>query len=228
MEDNLTDQQRAERVREWFTESGWSLLAGLVLGLAALFGWRQWTGYSESQAEKASALYEELLTAVRVERTVRAEEIAAELAAGFKGTPYLDQARLVMARMKVDKSRPEEAAKYLELVVRDASSDVMEHIARLRLGRVLIQQEKYDEALKVLALPKGSAFLPRYQEVRGDAYFALGRMEEARSAYEAALEGAGDGTVDPAYLGARLDEVRGLIAAGGAADAAGVPAAAAQ
>ena len=221
MDDNLTDEQRAAQVRGWLGNNFWYLLAGVVLGLGMLFGWRQWTSYSDARAEKASALYDELLTAVRVERTARAEEIATELARDYPGTPYRDQARLAVARMKLDRSLPDEAAHYLEQVVKESSSPGIVNIARLRLARVLIQQEKYEDALKLLGSLTDSAFEARYHEVRGDAYFAMGRADEARAEYEAALKGAGDGSMDPGFVQAKLDEIGHATPAADPAPAAG-------
>ncbi len=212
MDDNLTDQQRAEQVRGWFGANFWFLLAGLVLGLGALFGWRQWTAERTQNAEQASALYEEMLTAIRIGRSVRAEEIAGELERDYTATPYLDQARLAMARLKLDSSLPEEAARYLEQVVDGRASAELRDIARLRLARVLIQMEKYEEAIKQLAPPQDSAFASRYHEVRGDAYYAMGRRDDARSEYQAALEQVAESPIDPALLQAKLDEVGGAAA----------------
>ncbi len=209
MEDNLTDQQRAEQVRIWLRENGWYLLAGLALGVAALFGWNRWNAYTSGRGEAASALYEELLSAIRVERPSRAEEIAAQLAKDYASTPYLDQARLALAKMQMDHSRPEEAARYLEQVVRDTGSDEIEAIARLRLARVLGQEDKYDDALKVLAVPKDSAFEPQFHEVRGDVYYAMKRFDEARSEYEAALQADPSVAGDQAFLRAKLAELPG-------------------
>ena len=209
MDDNLTDQQRAEQIRVWLGENGWYLLAGLVLGLAALFGWRQWTGYNATHAEEASALYEEMLSAVRIGRTTRAEEIAAQLAKDYASTPYLDQARLAMAKMKLDASRPEDAVKYLEQVVKESDSAEVARIARLRLARVLSQEGKYDDALKVLTDPGDSAFGPRFHEVRGDVYYGMGRLDEARAEYEAALRGDPSAVGDVAFLQAKLAEISG-------------------
>lgn len=209
MEDNLTDQQRAEQVRNWLSENGWYLLAGLVLGVAALFGWSKWNTYSTAHGEEASALYEELLAAIRVERATRAEDVAAQLARDYASTPYLDQARLAMAKMQLEHSRPEMAVKYLEEVVRDTGSAEIADIARLRLGRVLAQLEKYDEALKVLAVPKDSAFELHFREVRGDVYYAMKRFDEARAEYQAALRSDQSGAGDQAFLQAKLAELPG-------------------
>lgn len=209
MDDNLTDQQRADQVRNWLRDNGWYLLGGLVLGLVALFGWRQYESASAADAEGASAQYEELLAAVRVDRTTRAEELLGELERDHGPSPYLDQARLLMARVKIDKAQPDEAVQYLEKAMKDATSGEIARIARLRLGRVLVQQEKYDEALKVLALPGDSAFDARFHEARGDAYYAMGKTAEARQEYEAALAGADATLGDQAFLQAKLDEVGG-------------------
>jgi predicted negative regulator of RcsB-dependent stress response len=209
VEDHLTDQQRAEQIRIWLRENGWYLLAGLVLGVTGLFGWRQWTSYSAAHAEEASALYEDMLAAVRAGRPTRAEEIAEQLAKDYSSTPYLDQARFAMAKVKFEGSRPEEAAEYLRQVVEDSGSPEIVNIARLRLARVLAQEEKYDEALNVLTDPGDSAFGPRFHEVRGDIYYAMGRMDEARAEYEAALEGDPSAVGDPAFLQAKLAQLSG-------------------
>jgi predicted negative regulator of RcsB-dependent stress response len=200
VDENLTDQQRAEQIRTWLTENGWYLLAGLVLGLVALFGWREWSSRSVAQAEQASAIYEELLGAIQANRAVRADEHAS--------SPYLDLGRLAMAKMKMERSAPEEAAAYLAQVMKKANSEEIASIARLRLGRVLIQQEKYAEALDTLEVPAGSAFAARFHEARGDAYYAMGKAEDARREYEAALAGS-QLPAEQAFLEAKLAEVSG-------------------
>lgn len=208
MDENLTDQQRAEQIRTWLTENGWYLLAGLVLGLVALFGWREWSSRSVAQAEQASAIYEELLGAIQANRAVRADELIAQLADEHASSPYLDLGRFAMAKMKMERSAPEEAAAYLAQVMKKANSEEIASIARLRLGRVLIQQEKYAEALDTLEVPAGSAFAVRFHEARGDAYYAMGKAEDARREYEAALAGS-QLPAEQAFLEAKLAEVSG-------------------
>lgn len=224
MDDFLTDQQRAEQIRDWLRHNGWYLLAGLVLGLGGLFGWRQWQGMQVTQAESASAVYQELLGAIRVDRAARAEELAAQLAKDHAGTPYLDQARLAMARMKLERSQPDEALSFLRQVASDTRSEGMRNIARLRAGRVLAEQQKYDEALAELKVPSDSAFAARYHEARGDVYHAMGKLAESRDEYQKALETGEPGVIDPALVQAKLDDL-GLASEAPAADAQVAPAA---
>jgi predicted negative regulator of RcsB-dependent stress response len=217
VDDYLTDEQRARQVRDWLRDNGWYLLGGLVLGLGGLFGMRQWNAYTAGHEEAASALYSELVLAVRAERTTRAEEIAGRLVSEFGSTPYVDLARLSLAKMKLERSLPDEAATYLRQAADHTDSEEIAHVARLRLARVLASQEKYDEALKVLAVPKDSAFAQRYHEVRGDTYYLMGKLAEARTEYEAAIKGEQIGAVDPAFVQAKLDELAGAATGGTAA-----------
>lgn len=207
MEDNLTDQQRADQIRDWLGVNGWYLLAGVVLGLAGLFGFRAYQGHGQQQAEKASAIYEELLATVRAKRGTRAAELMQQLATDYKSTPYVDLGRLLMARVSIDEGKPDAAVGYLRQVADGARSREMGDVARLRLGRLLIQEEKYEEALKVLAPPRNSALAARYHEVRGDAYSAMGKNAEAASEYQAALKQEDVGVIDPPFVQAKLEEV---------------------
>lgn len=226
MDELLTEQQQAEQVKGWLRQNGFFLVAGVALGLAALFGWNQWNRYQERQAEAASNLYETFLTSVRGNRLEEAEAGLKTLAADHGSSPYADQARLAMARLYLDQSKPDQAADYLGQVASGATSPEMRLIGRLRLARVLIYQEKYEEALKQLADPGSGAFAPAFHEVRGDAYFAMGKMAEARSEYEQALNSEmTTNVIDRTYVEAKLDDAGGptRVVAAPAADPAAPP-----
>lgn len=210
MDDFLTEQQQAEQVKGWLRQNGLFLVGGVVLGLGALFGWNQWNHYQQRQAEAASAAYDAFLVAVRAGLLTEAEAGMNTLASGYGSSPYTDQARLAMARLYLDQSKPDQAVGYLEQVVKTGASPEFQSIARLRLARVLVFQEKYDEALKTLADSGSKAFAPAFHDVRGDVYYAMGKSAEARSEYEQALNGELAATaVDKTYVQAKLDDLGG-------------------
>ncbi len=60
-------------------------------------------------------------------------------------------------------------------------------IARVRLARVLLAQERAQEALNLLAEVDPGTMAATYAEVQGDAYAQLGQVEQARAAYERAI-----------------------------------------
>ncbi len=214
MDDLLTDQQQAEAVKSWLRQNGAFLVAGVVLGLGGLFGVNQWNRYQEQKAEEASAFYDTFVQSVRAGQIEQAEAGMATLAADFSSTPYADQGRLAMARIYLEQGKADKAAGSLEEVVKTATSEEFRNIARLRLARVLIFQEKYDEALKTLPDPGSKAFSPAFHDVRGDAYYAMGKQAEARSEYEQALNGdVAAAVIDRTYVQAKLDDLGGATAA---------------
>ncbi len=206
MDELLTDQQQADRVKGWLRSNGPFLAGGIILGLGILFGWNQWQGWGGQRAELASDFYEEFMVTARSNQIETAELQLADLVREFGSSPYVDQARLVMAKLYLDRSLPEKAAEQLEAVVDKATTPEIRNIARLRLARVLIYQEQYDAALKALPDPGARSFRPAFHEIRGDAYAALGRHAEARSEYQQALTaGVGAAVIDASYVQAKLD-----------------------
>jgi predicted negative regulator of RcsB-dependent stress response len=209
VDDLLTDQQQADVVRSWLKENGLWLAAGVALGIGGLFGWFQWQGYQKAQAETASVLFDEF----RAEATARngdaAEAKLRELASGFADSGYTDQARLVMARLQLDRNDPNKAAEYLRQVANGAGDANVRYLATLRLGRLLVFQDKAGEALEVLSPSAPAGWAPAFHAARGDAYYALGKRAEARSEYEQALRQAETPGIDRGYVQAKLDDLGG-------------------
>lgn len=218
--EQLTDEQQAEIVRNWLRENGGFILGGIVIAFAGLFGWQKWLDYSDGQQERASALYEDLLEAVRGGRESQADVLFADLNSRFASSAYVDQARFVLAKSAMDRNDFERAAEYLAAIVGNTDSEELRHVARLRLARVRLQQREFDIALEVLgSATPNSAFAPRYDEVRGDVYYAQERFDEARTAYESALTAAQQAPViDRVYVQAKLDALGGSRAAEEAVD----------
>jgi predicted negative regulator of RcsB-dependent stress response len=211
VDEHLTDEQQAEVVKKWLRENGGYIIGGLALGLGGLFGLNQWESFKQGSAEQASALYDNVVGAIMAERPSSADQYIMTLEEKHANSPYLDQARLMMAKSHLDRSEFEVAASYLAQVVADSESEEIVHIARLRLARVRLHQQQYDAALEILNAADGeSAFTARYHEVRGDVYLAMNRSEEARSEYALALGDVGPNVaVDRVYLQSKLDALGG-------------------
>lgn len=209
VDENLTDEQQADLIRQWFRENGFFALGGIGLGLAALLGWDQWQAYETRQAEEASGIYEELVGKIRANSQNEANALLTELASGYSGSPYIDQARLRLTKLALDRNDFEVAASYLESIIAQSSSDEILHIARIRLARIRLQQEQYDAALAALErADTDSAFYAQVNAVRGDIYVVMNRTDEALAAYDAALTDTRQPpTIDRAYVQAKRDSL---------------------
>jgi len=82
-------------------------------------------------------------------------------------------------------------------VMNNAKDADLRQIARLRLARVLIDQGKPDDAIKMLAEGTPGGFAGRYHEVRGDALNAKKDTAGAIAEYKAAMSAndGGDGSL---------------------------------
>lgn len=204
---DLSEKETVEAIRSWWQENGKFIIAGIVLGAGGLIGWNQWQAHQRDQAEAASAVFDKLVEAVGKGSEYDAKAAAATLADEYGATPYADQAHLAMAKLYVDQGKSAEAAEELRALVAEAEPPVS-LIARHRLARVLLYEDRPEEALEVLDVARPGAFRPRFLELRGDAEFALGRTAAARESWTAALAAPGDPPlVDMRLLRMKLDEL---------------------
>lgn len=193
MELHQTEEEQVEALKTWFKKNGSALVFGLAIGLAAIGGYRFWTDYHGGQSQKASLLYSNLEDYLISGDSPRVFEVGRELVEHFSGTPYAALAALGMARMSVESHSLDAAEVHLRWVIKNADQDGLKHIARLRLARVLATEKKYDKALALMKISGQGSYASLYSEVRGDILLAQHRPEQARSAYQQALDTIADG-----------------------------------
>lgn len=216
VEEYLTDRDQEEALRNWWRENWTWILGGIVLGLVLLGGWQYWKVHSASNAAAAAKLYQDFQAALGRNELDAANRALGTLAADYKGSPYTQQSRLLLAKKHADEGKYEEALPLLQTVAQESEDAELAWIARLRVARVLIQQGKHDDALKLLDPEKAGAFVAQVREIRGDAQVAKGNLEGARAEYAAALaDNMADGgaraerAIDRTLLEMKLQDVGG-------------------
>jgi predicted negative regulator of RcsB-dependent stress response len=199
-EEYLTDDEQLEHVKRVVSENWMWVAGGVVLGAALIFGYRYYESSRNDRALRAAGQFEELTSALARNDQGRARQAADGLIQGYPGSPYADQARLVLARLSVDDGKPAEAIAPLTAVMGTAKDAELKHIARLRLARVLTALDRPDDAIKTLAEDTWGAFASQAHEVRGDAFYAKHDVQAALKEYQAALTGGDAGSVDSSLL----------------------------
>jgi predicted negative regulator of RcsB-dependent stress response len=210
-----TEEEQVEALKNWFGENGVSLIFGIVVALGAVFGYRAWDNDVRQTGEAASAVYENLLTAVGEvppeglsdEMIATGNALAGELKADYTDSSYASFAALHLAKIAIDGGNLETAVTELRWVLDNGAEDSMEILGRIRLARVLAAQEKYDEALATLDVKlELSMHLSSWEEARGDIYYGKGDMDKAREAYQLAVSNVGEETLKP-YLNMKLEDL---------------------
>ena len=195
MDANLTDEERLEIIKKWWKENGSSIVTGVVLGLAVLFGSKAWFSYQETNAQTASNIYMTMIAALENGDAAAVAVKTDMLVMEHGSSPYATLAALAMAKIKIEAGELNDAQAQLRWVLDNSKSGIFRDTARLRLARVLIAMEDLDAAEALLQEPaSGNAFDPLYTEVKGDVNVARGDIGAAHSAYQQALAETADGS----------------------------------
>ncbi|BBA35153.1 uncharacterized protein sS8_3210 [Methylocaldum marinum] len=206
METYLTEEERLEALQRWWKENRRSLIFGVLLGVAVIIGWNMWKGNVQSQNEQASNLYLQMLKATENNQIEPVANLGERIIGSYPSTAYADYARLLLAKLKVDSDDLPGAKAVLEETIAKTTDENITHIARLRLGQVMLASGETGPALSMLeplSPARMGKFAALYHELKGDLYAAAGRPGDARKAYETAKE---VGEVSP-LLELKLDDL---------------------
>ncbi len=197
MDDLLSEKEQIEQIRKWWSEFGGYVIFGVAAGALILFGYNYYQSNKLNEQLQASALYETLADHVVEGRIDEAEVLAGQIGTEYGGTTYAAQSKLAMARLYMDKNRDQDAVDVLGEILAGEGDESIKHVARLRLARVLLYQDKAGDVVELLDGQDNPAFSSAYNEILGDAYFALGRIDDAEAACQRVLmDPMSQGTVD--------------------------------
>jgi len=188
METHVTEEQQLAAIKKWWEANGSSIITGVILGLAVLFGAKAWFAWRENIARQASDIYTSMMASLEQSDSLTTAERAGTLISDYSSTPYAALAALAIARLRIEEGALEAAQTQLQWVVDNADTDYVRTIARLRLARVKLALQDTAGADAVLddAGPAAAADV-MFAELRGDIHSARGELEQAASAYRQAL-----------------------------------------
>ncbi|MDH5180840.1 MAG: tetratricopeptide repeat protein [Gammaproteobacteria bacterium] len=182
-----TEEETVEEIKKWWRENGTAVFIGLAIGISVIVGVRYWGEYQQSQAQKASEIYNVVNEAIASKNYDVVFAQGQTLINDYSRTPYAPLAALIMAKAKFEKNNLTGAQLHLGWVIDHASDKGVQHIARIRLARLLLDNKDYVGAMKVIDGQGDSAFKSVYDELRGDIAAAQGNMAQARDAWLLAL-----------------------------------------
>ena len=107
-------------------------------------------------------------------------------------------------------------------VVDNAGEPEYRTVARLRLAGLLMEEKKYEDALRVLDDAKAPDFAALVADRRGDIFHAQGKVNSAKSSYLAAWQALDERVGYRRLVEAKLGAL-GVTPPAGAASAAGAP-----
>jgi predicted negative regulator of RcsB-dependent stress response len=194
VESYSTEEEQVEALKKWWQENGKSIFVAIAVALAASFGWQSWQEHTATQAESASAVYQDMLEAVNVmtaqpagpNEAATVRHLAGTLKNDYSGSSYAQFAALHLAKMAVAEDDLQAAEEELRWVLTANPPVEVAQLTRLRLARVKAAQGDAEAALAMLDTDDVGSYAGSYAEAKGDVYLQLGQADQARTAYREA------------------------------------------
>ncbi len=185
---DLQEQEQVDALKAWWKDNGKWVVGVLVVGLLGFAGIQFWKSYQASQATEAAKLYAEVVKQTASNDAKRIGDAADALASRYGSSAYAPRAQLLASQASLQARDIPRAKAQLLWVIEHASETGLQDTARLKLASVLLEDKKYDEALIQLDTAHPESFTGLYADLKGDVLSAMGKVAEARVAYQQALD----------------------------------------
>ena len=205
------DYEQNERVIKWLRENGVSIVVGIIMGLVVIFGWQQWRSHQARTEAAAAHLYQQLQIAQAANNPDVATRLTDELMKDYSKSTYAVFAAGDRARQQVQDKQLDKAAASLDWAVAHVGDTALKPLIQLRVAQVQLARNQGAQALATIDAIAPDAYAGVRQELRGDVLVKLGRTDEARKAYQAAMTALSEQAPQRGALQMKLDD---LAAAG--------------
>jgi predicted negative regulator of RcsB-dependent stress response len=205
--DIYDDYEQGERVQQWLRKNGVSIIVGIALGLVLIFGWQQWKSHRASKEQAAASEYSALQAAVAQNKTNEIDMRTETLMKDYSNSAWSVFAAGERAQRNLIAGQLDKVGGDLEWAKAHASDETLKTLVELRMAQLKLAQGKAEEAIAAVDAMKGKSFAAIAQELRGDALVKLGRHDDARKAYQAALAAMGDSAPQRGVVQTKLDDL---------------------
>lgn len=209
---DLEEQEQLATLKAWWKQYGNLITWLLIIALAGYAAWNGWNYYQRNQAAQAAQLYEELQKAVVAKDNAKVQRAATDMEEKFVGTAYAQMGALAAAKAAFDANDFKAAKAQLQWVIEKGRDDEYKALAKIRLAGILLDEKAYDEGLKLLSGDFPAQFAGAVADRRGDILTSQNKIDEARSAYQAALDKTDEKNPARQLIQLKLDAIGGASA----------------
>ena len=182
--DMKSDEEKAEALKAWWRSNGISVVAGVALTFAGMFGWNYYQESKLTSAEGASKIFSELN-----KEGADPAAVVEKINESYGGSVYASLASLTAAKSSCEEGKTDACIDLLKTAT-ESPQDSVANIAKIRLARTLISTGKLDEAQSILSSSMPKSYDSLISELNGDIHYAKKEFKQAREAYDKAIDSA--------------------------------------
>ena len=184
---DLEEQEQVDELKALWKKYG-TYITKAAIAFFVLYGFFQgWGYYQNKQSLSASELYQSIVV-LDEKNTKEIMQKAENLIDNYGGTPYAGRAAILFAKASYAEGNKDKAKEKLEWASSHAKESATESIALIQLGQILLEEKKYEEALKKANEVDNEGYLGLSNDLKGDVLNAMGKKEDAKKAYLEALK----------------------------------------
>ena len=184
---DIEEQEQVDELKALWKKYGNYITKG-VIAFFVLYGLFQgWGYYQTKQSLGASELYQSIVV-LDEKNTKDILQKSQKLMDDYSGTPYAGRAAILFAKASYLDGNKDKAKEKLDWATSHAKESATESIALIQLGQILVEEKKYEDALKRVNDVDNEGYLGLSNDLKGDILNAMGKKEEAKKAYLEALK----------------------------------------
>jgi len=205
IDDLLDEHEQGQRVQDWLRRNGLSIVGGVALGIAAIWGWKNWQATQLHGSAADNARYQAVvdqLASSELEEAARQVQALESESSGI----YVDLAALALVKAQVQAGKVDEAIAVLQGLKAEGE---FKALVQQRIARLQIESGKPTEAIATLGAASDATSL----EIIGDAHVAATQPDKARDVYARALQALKADAPQRGLLETKLSDVGGEVPA---------------
>ena len=184
---DLEEQEQVDELKALWKKYGAYITRGVIAFFVLYALFQGWGYYQMKQSSGASELYQSIVV-LDEKNTKDILQKSQKLIDDYSGTPYAGRAAILFAKASYLEGNKDKAKEKLEWASSHAKESATESIALIQLGQILVEEKKYEDALKRVNDVDNEGYLGLANDLKGDALNAMGKKEEAKKAYQEALK----------------------------------------
>ena len=184
---DLEEQEQVDELKALWKKYGSYITRGVIAFFVFYGLFQGWGYYQTKQSLGASEAYQSIVV-LDEKNTKEIMQKSQKLVDDYSGTPYAGRAAILFAKASYLEGNKDKAKEKLDWAASHAKESATESIALIQLGQILVEEKKYEDALKRVNDVDNEGYLGLSNDLKGDILNAMGKKEEAKKAYQEALK----------------------------------------
>ena len=186
MSSEYTEEE--DKLISWFKDNYKNIIIGLIFGTSLVFGFKYYGDINTNKQYEMSLRYQEAIKDYQNDKYEKVLSLSEEYQLTEPSNIYTSMINLYAAKIYHDKEMYKESLESLTFIVNNSNSRELHMIANTRYARILILQERYDEAEKFIISIPGYNVNILLVELLGDISYSQSNINKAREYYKACLD----------------------------------------